>query len=140
MAADSHALAGFERSLVRPDQGSRHALATGFLAVGAPDVHWNSLALEGGAPGGAHVVRVGMREDDAVETLFTVAALAQSLRHRSRSEAGIQKKAVNTVLVTTQQQGGVAATRGTQILKADRHECFPARIRRTQRSLLDVVA
>ena len=140
IAADSDAFAGFERSFVRPDQGSRHALATGFLSMRGPDVHWDPLALERGAPGGTHVVGIGMRQDDAVETLLAVAALTQSFRHRSRPEACIQKKAVHAIFMTTQHQGGVAATRGTQILKADRHECFPARIRRTPRSLLDVVA
>ena len=100
----------------------------------------NSLAFERGAPGGTHVVRVRVGQNDAIQRAFSVPAVTKSSRDGSGPEAGIEQKAMDAMFMSTQQQSGVAATRGTKILKTDRHECFPARIRRLSRSLLDVVA
>ena len=101
-------------------------------------MHWNSSSLQGGSPGGPHVVRIRMRENDAVEALLGVPAVLQSLRHGSGAESSVQKETVDGSVVSAQKQGGVATARGTQILKTDRHVVLPCT--NSPRSLFDVVA
>ena len=73
-----------------------------------PDMNRNSLSFERGTPGGAHVVGVGMRQDDAVETLLAVPAFAQSASHCPGAKSGIEQKPMNALVMSTQKQGGVA--------------------------------
>ena len=111
VAADSDSVAGLECSLMGSGQRPRDTFPAGFLPVRLPDMHGNSPPLQSGSPGGAHVVRIRMRENDAVQALVGVPAFLQSLRHGSRAEPSVQKKTVDGSVVSAQKQGGIATAR-----------------------------